>query len=112
MQAIIEMVETKYPAINTYLCTADGIQPDLNKFLTTILYLRQKIGYTVNEEEEPFYNNIHIVDQDVFAGVNDDDIKKVLYYIIQVSCCYINDTDFMEDDHKQKTIEKLVAYAK
>lgn len=112
MQAIIEMINTKYPEINTYLCTPDGIEPDINKFLTIILYLRQKIGYTVNEEEEPFYNNIHTVDQRVFACVNDDDMKNVLYYIIQVSCCYINDADFMEEDHKQKTIQRLVAYAK
>lgn len=111
MQAISQMVATKYPAINTYLCTADGIQPEFSKFLTIILYLRQKIGYTVNEEE-PFYNNIHTVDQRVFTDVTDDDIKNVLYYIIQVSCCYINDADFMEDEHKQKTIQRLVDYAK
>ena len=112
MQAITGMVAAKYPGINTYLCTADGVQPDINKLITTILYLRQKIGYTVNEEEEPFYNNIHTVDRQVFADVTDDDIKKVLYYIIQVSCCYINDADFMEDEHKQKTIQRLVDYAK
>ena len=111
MQAIIEMVADKYPAINTYLCTQDDVQPDINKLITTILYLRQKLGYTVNVEE-PFYNNIHTVDQNVFADVTDDDMKKVLHYIIQVSCCIINDTDFMEEDHKQNMINKLVDYAK
>jgi hypothetical protein len=111
MQAIVAMIAEKYPAINTYLCTNDGEQPVFNKFLTMILCLRQKIGYTVNAEE-PFYNNIHTIDQHIFADVHDDDMKKVLYYIIQVSCCYINDANFMEDEHKQKTIQRLVAYAK
>ena len=111
MQAIIAMIADKYPNINTYLCTDDGIQPVINKFITTMLYLRQKLGYTV-DAEEPFYDNIHTIDQHIFADVHDDDMKQVLYYIIQVSCCYINDTDFMEEEHKQKIINKFVAFAK
>lgn len=111
MQVIIDMVADKYPELNEFLFSADGQMIVISKFITTILYIRYKIGYTV-KESEPFYNEMmnfqykHIVEP-----IEDSDIKNVLKYVIQVACCYIDEQEFMEEDHKKTIIKQLVEYA-
>jgi hypothetical protein len=111
MQVIIDMVADKYPELNELMFSTDAQMPAFSKLITIILYIRYKIGYIV-KESEPFYNEMmnfqykHIVE-----SIEDGDIKKVLKYVIHTACCYIDEQDFMEEDDKQKTIQRLVEYA-
>ena len=58
MQAIIEMVADKYPAINTYLCTQDDVQPDINKLNYTETKIKSFIDSfiirNIEDNEKPY----------------------------------------------------------
>jgi hypothetical protein len=99
----------QYPAVKEYIFLRDGETPIFYKFMTIIMYLRKNIGFPVSEMD-PFYNGIQTVDASIFEQFDKDILRKMLKYTVAVACVYIDSQDFFEDDHKKKTIDRLIEY--
>jgi len=102
----------KYPEVNTYL--SDTSTPIFIKLMATILFIRQKLDYTV-DKSEVFYNNASKLDPQLFHNVEKDDLPMLLELFVRIICDYVSDTDVLEDDEgvktKQKICVKLRTYA-
>jgi len=109
MNEIAKMIRNKYSHINDYLFSEEAENGLFFKYLATILYLRKRLGYRV-ETNEPFYTYIHIVDSTVFQNIANDDLDKILQYVIFVACSYIDDQDYFEPEHKKKILTALMCY--
>lgn len=109
MNEITKMIQNKYSQINDYLFSEDEENGVFFKYLTTTFYLRKRLGYRV-EINEPFYSYTHIVDSTVFQNVVNDDLDKILQYVIFVTCSYIDDKDWIEPEHKKKIMAALLHY--
>lgn len=95
MDASLDLLN-KYPEIDSYLSTSTNF-PVFMKLMASILFLRQKIGYTVSETES-FYHCISRVDSNVFANVSAEDLPKVLECFVILTCSYICGSDSIDID--------------
>ena len=95
MDASLDLLN-KYPEIDSYLSTSNNF-PVFMKLMASILFLRQKIGYTVSESDS-FYNCISRVDPNVFANISTDDLPKMLEYFVVLTCSYICGSDSIDID--------------
>jgi hypothetical protein len=95
MDASLDLLD-KYPEIDSYLSTSNNF-PVFMKLMASILFIRQKLGYTVSESDS-FYNCISRVDSNVFANVSLDDFPKLLECFVVLACSYICDSDTIDID--------------
>jgi len=112
MQEMVLEAMDKYPFIEEYL-----IQPDVNtgvrmplliKYITTILYLRRRMGFLV-EPEESFYDSIERNDYAQFEEISDKmELYTVLVCFVTLACGYVNSTvdDIESRDRIVNTIRK------
>lgn len=98
---------TKYPEIDSYFGTSNNY-PVFMKLMTSILIIRQKLGYTVSESES-FYSSISQIDANVFVNISKEDLPQVLECFVILACSYICDTDVIDidDDVGQKSKNKI-----
>ena len=94
----------KYPEINAHL--SDMSSPIFVKLMATILFIRQKLNYTV-DKTEVFYNNAAKLNPQLFDNVEKDDLPLLLELFVRIICDYVNNTDILEDDKGVKTKEKI-----
>jgi|LauGreDrversion4_2_1035121.scaffolds.fasta_scaffold01614_12 hypothetical protein len=94
----------KYPEVNAHL--SDMSSPIFIKLISTILFIRQKLNYTVNKSEV-FYDNVAKLDPQLFNNVEKDDLPMLLELFVRIICDYVNNTDILEDDEGVETKEKI-----
>ena len=94
----------KYPEVNAYL--SDMSSPIFVKLMATILFIRQKLNYTV-DKTEVFYNNAAKLNPQLFHNVEKNDLPLLLELFVRIICNYVNNTDILEDDEGVETKEKI-----
>lgn len=103
----------KYPEVNAYL--SDTTTPIFIKLMTTVVFIRQKLNYTIDKKLEVFCNNAAKLDPQLFHNVEKDDLPMLLELFVRIICDYVSNTDVLEDDEgvktKQKICVKLRTYA-
>ena len=80
--------------------------PIFVKLMAIILFIRQKLNYTV-DKTEVFYNNAAKLNPQLFDNVEKDDLPLLLELFVRIICDYVNNTDILEDDKGVKTKEKI-----
>jgi hypothetical protein len=100
MKNVVFEVMDKYAFIEEYLnapsvLTGKGI-PIFIKYMSTILYLRRRLGFLVVPDDEMFYDKIEDNDYTQFAAIDDVEIYKILVAFVIFSCSYV--TSKVEDD--------------
>ena len=84
----------KYSEVNAYL--SDMSRPLFIKLMVIILFIRQKLNYTVNKSEV-FYYDVAKFDPQLFNNVEKDDLPMLLELFVRIICDYVNNTDILED---------------
>lgn len=113
MHKMVFEVMDKYTFIEDYLLEPDvntgNKMPLLIKFMTTILYLRRRIGFLV-EPDETFYDGIERNNYAQFEEINDKiEVYKVLVCFVTMACSYVNAS--VEDvESRDKIVNTLRQY--
>ena len=105
----------KYTFLEGYLK-----QPDINtgkpmptflKIMSTILYLRQRLGFQVIPNDEQFYNDIKKNDYTKFQNIkNDVEILNLLVCFVSMACGLIDDMIKDDDESRDKIINTIRQY--
>ena len=105
----------KYTFLEGYLK-----QPDVNtgkpmptflKIMSTILYLRQRLGFQVIPNDEQFYNDIKKNDYTNFQNIkNDVEILNLLVCFVSMACGLIDDMIKDDDESRDKIINTIRQY--
>ena len=72
--------------------------------MSTILYLRRRLGFLVVPDDETFYDKIEDNDYTQFAAINDVEIYKILVAFVIFACSYV--TSKVEDD--DESLDKIL----
>ena len=103
MKLMVFEVMDKYTFLDDYLK-----QPDINtgmkmptfvKIMSTILYLRQRIDFLVEEDLDPFYDDIERNDYTNFENIEDYELFKILVCFVTMACSFV---DSLIDDKNSK----------
>lgn len=105
----------KYTFLEGYLK-----QPDVNtgkpmptflKIMSTILYLRQRLGFQVIPNDEKFYNDIKRNDYTNFQNIEEDvEILNLLVCFVSMACGLIDDMIKDDDESRDKIINTIRQY--
>ena len=96
----------KQPDINT-----GKIMPTFLKIMSTILYLRQRLGFLVIPNDEQFYNDIKRNDYTNFQNIEEDvEILNLLVCFVSMACGLIDDIIKDDDESKDKIINTIRQY--
>ena len=105
----------KYTFLEGYLK-----QPDVNtgkpmptflKIMSTILYLRQRLGFQVIPNDEHFYNDIKRNDYTMFQNIEEDvEILNLLVCFVSMACGLIDDMIKDDDESRDKIINTIRQY--
>ena len=105
----------KYTFLEGYLK-----QPDVNtgkpmptflKIMSTILYLRQRLGFQVIPNDEHFYNDIKRNDYTKFQNIEEDvEILNLLVCFVSMACGLIDDMIKDDDESRDKIINTIRQY--
>jgi hypothetical protein len=78
--------------------------------MSTILYLRRRLGFLVIPEDEVFYDNIEDNDYAKFASIEDVEIYKILVAFIIFACSYVTDKLGDDDESLSKILPAIRKY--
>jgi hypothetical protein len=96
----------KQPDINT-----GKIMPTFLKIMSTILYLRQRLGFLVIPNDEQFYNDIKRNDYTNFQNIEDDvEIFNLLVCFVSMACGIVDDMIKDDDESRDKIINTIRQY--
>ena len=96
----------KQPDINT-----GKIMPTFLKIMSTILYLRQRLGFQVIPNDEHFYNDIKRNDYTKFQNIEEDvEILNLLVCFVSMACGLIDDMIKDDDESRDKIINTIRQY--
>ena len=105
----------KYTFLEGYLK-----QPDVNtgkpmptflKIMSTIIYLRQRLGFQVIPNDEQFYNDIKRNDYTKFQNIEEDvEILNLLVCFVSMACGLIDDMIKDDDESRDKIINTIRQY--
>ena len=101
----------KYPIVKEYIYSCADISPLFCKLMSIILYLRTQLGFTVLESE-PFFDKIILVDSTVFQNIGNEDLHKIMCYVIAVAAIMVDSQDDFAEEDRIKIIDKLLLYKK
>ena len=107
MKNVVFEVMDKYAFLEEYVnapsvLTGKGI-PIFIKYMSTILYLRRRLGFLVVPDDETFYHKIEDNDYTQFASIDDVEIYKILVAFVIFACAHI--TDKVQDD---ESLDKIL----
>ena len=112
-QMVLDTMD-KYTFLKAYL-----LKPDINtgknmptfiKIMSTILYLRRRIGFQV-EPNEQFYNDIKRNDYTDFQNIEDDvEIFNFLVCFVSMACGIVDDMIKDDDESRDKIINTIRQY--
>ena len=108
MKNMIFEIMDKYAFIEEYINQPSVLtgnrMPIFIKYMSTILYLRRRLGFLVIPEDEVFYDRIRDNDYTKFANIEDVEIYKILVAFITFACSYV--TDKVQDD--DESLDKIL----
>ena len=108
MKNMIFEIMDKYAFIEEYINQPSVLtgnkMPIFIKYMSTILYLRRRLGFLVVPEDETFYDRIRDNDYTKFASIEDVEIYKILVAFIIFACSYV--TDKVQDD--DESLDKIL----
>ena len=106
----------KYPEINELFDDPrHQSMPVFIKLMATILFIRQKLGYVV-DNTEVFYCHVSKLDPTLFSSVEKEDLPILLELFVSVTCDYICGADMIDmddvnaQDSKRKVCVKMSRY--
>ena len=104
----------KYTFLEGYLKQPDvntgKIMPTFLKIMSTILYLRQRLGFLVIPNDEHFYNDIKRNDYTNFQNIEEDvEILNLLVCFVSMACGLIDDM-IKDDETRDKIIKTIRQY--
>jgi hypothetical protein len=113
MKDTVFEVMDNYPFIEEYInqpsvLTGNHI-PIFIKYMSTILYLRRRLGFLVVPDDETFYNKIEDNDYTQFALIDDVELYKILIAFITFACSYIADK-LQDDESLDKILPNIRKY--
>jgi len=113
MQQIVLDTMDKYTFLEEYLLKPDintgNKMPTFVKMISTILYLRRRMGFLV-EPDESFYDDIERNDYTEFQNIEDDvEIFNLLVCFVTMACSYVNDM-VKDDESRDKIINTIRQY--
>ena len=105
----------KYTFLEGYLKQPDvntgKIMPTFLKIMSTILYLRQRLGFQVIPNDEQFYNDIKRNDYTNFQNIEEDvEILNLLVCFVSMACGLIDDMIKDDDESRDKIINTIRQY--
>ena len=114
MKNVVFEVMDKYAFLEEYLnapsvLTGKGI-PIFIKYMSTILYLRRRLGFLVVPDDETFYHKIEDNDYTQFAAINDVEIYKILVAFVIFACAHITDKVQDDDESLDKILPNIRKY--
>jgi hypothetical protein len=96
----------KQPDVNT-----GKSMPTFLKIMSTILYLRQRLGFQVIPNDEQFYNDIKRNDYTNFQNIKEDvEILNLLVCFVSMACGLIDDMIKDDDESRDKIINTIRQY--
>ena len=105
---VIEVLD-KYTFIEEYVnkpnvLTGNKI-PIFTKYMSTILYLRRRLGFLLIPDDETFYNCIEYNDYTQFAIINGSvELYKLLVAFVTLACSYVTS----KVDADNETLDKIL----
>ena len=112
-QMVLDTMD-KYTFLKEYL-----LKPDINtgknmptfiKIMSTILYLRRRMGFQM-EPNEQFYNDIKRNDYTDFQNIEDDvEIFNLLVCFVSMACGIVDDMIKDDDESRDKIINTIRQY--
>lgn len=106
MKHMVFEVMDKYTFLDDYLKQPDintGIKiPTFVKIMSTILYLRQRIEFLVEEDLEPFYDDIERNDYTDFENIEEYELFKILVCFVTMACSFVD--SLIEDENSKQTM--------
>ena len=111
--SVLETIN-KYTFLEGYLKQPDvntgKIMPTFLKIMSTILYLRQRLGFQVIPNDEHFYNDIKRNDYTKFQNIEEDvEILNLLVCFVSMACGLIDDM-IKDDETRDKIINTIRQY--
>jgi hypothetical protein len=114
MKNMVFEVMDKYAFIEEYInqpSVLTGRQmPIFVKYMSTILYLRRRLGFLLIPEDEVFYDNIEDNDYTKFVFIDDMEIYKILVAFITFACSYVTDKVQDDDESLNKILPNIRKY--
>jgi hypothetical protein len=114
MKNMVFEVMDKYAFIEEYInqpSVLTGRQmPIFVKYMSTILYLRRRLGFLVIPDDEVFYDNIEDNDYTKFVFIDDMEIYKILVAFITFACSYVTDKVQDDDESLNKILPTIRKY--
>ena len=109
MKNMVFEVMDKYAFIEEYINQPSVLtgnrMPIFIKYMSTILYLRRRLGFLVVPDDEMFYDKIEDNDYTQFAAIDDVEIYKILVAFVIFSCSYVTSKVELEDD---ESLDKIL----
>lgn len=113
MKNMVFEVMDKYTFLEGYLKQPDiktgRPMPTFVKIMSTILYLRGQLCFKVEEDDEPFYDDIDRNDYSDFENIELYEIFKILVCFVTMACSFVN-TLVPDEDSRDKMINALREY--
>ena len=95
MKNTVFEVMDKYAFIEEYVNAPSVLTgkriPIFIKYMSTILYLRRRLGFLVVPQDEEFYYKIEDNDYTHFASIDDVELYKILVAFVMFACSHIAD---------------------
>ena len=114
MKNMVFEVMDKYAFIEEYVNQPSVLtgnkMPIFIKYMSTILYLRRRLGFLVIPEDEVFYDRIRDNDYTKFANIEDVEIYKILVAFITFACSYVTDKVQDDDESLNKILPTIRKY--
>jgi hypothetical protein len=115
MKNMVFEVMDKYAFIEEYInqpSVLTGRQmPIFVKYMSTILYLRCRLGFPVVPDDETFYDKIKENDYTHFAVIDDSvELYKILVAFITFACSYVTDKVQDDDESLNKILPNIRKY--
>ena len=102
MKSVVFEVMNKYAFLEEYINQPSVLtghkRPIFIKYMSTILYLRRRLGFLLVPDDETFYHNIEDNDYTQFAAIDDVELYKILVAFVMFACSHI--ADKVEDDEE------------
>lgn len=114
MKNMVFEIMDKYAFIEEYINQPSVLtgnkMPIFVKYMSTILYLRRRLGFLVIPEDEVFYDRIRDNDYTKFANIEDVEIYKILVAFIIFACSYVTDKVQDDDESLNKILPTIRKY--
>ena len=114
MKNTVFEVMDKYAFIEEYVNAPSVLTgkriPIFIKYMSTILYLRSRLGFLVVPQDEEFYYKIEDNDYTHFASIDDVELYKILVAFVIFTCSHITDKVGDDDESLNKILPAIRKY--